>query len=190
MRTPNIATALDAPRESLDAAELEVVDNIARYGFHVMNIQTTEADALAQPEWRDVPDWTYSIGLYVSFGHPEIVIFSLPPESANAVLQDIADQARDGRELALGAIYDGELRSFPGQRFALETVASEWSESLFGWACWFYGASTDFPVAQYLWPDSAGRFAWEDGVGEHICQAQRKLDIAPIRAKQPPPPRC
>jgi hypothetical protein len=39
----------------------EDVDN---YGWHVMGVLDT----------ADIPAWAYSVGLYHSFGHPEILI--------------------------------------------------------------------------------------------------------------------
>jgi Domain of unknown function (DUF4262) len=187
---PEITTALDAPRSMLDDHERAVVQNVERHGFHIVVVQQSDEDAASQPEWREVPDWTYSVGLYLTFGVPEVVVFSLPSETATTVLWDIARAARDGRTFASRQVHVDGLPSFLGQRFSFEEVDDAWSESLFGWARWFYGAAFTIPIRQYLWPDARGRFAWDDGVSDHICQAQRRLLYPPTATGDPPGPRC
>jgi hypothetical protein len=83
---PHIPSVLDDPRDDLSESDRALVEDVERYGFHYITVGQSDADAEDLPDWQDVPDWTYSIGLYVSFGHPEIVVFTLDSEIAGPLL--------------------------------------------------------------------------------------------------------
>lgn len=182
----SVPTILDDAE--LDAEDRAFADDVREHGFRWIRVGESEQDALNFPEWRDTPAWSYTIGLYGSFGHPELVAFWLEREIAGALFWDLADAIKAGRTFRPGEIYSDALPSFDGQRFSLEAVSPDWIPSLFGTASWFYKGA-DFPIFQYLWPDRSERFVWEPEVTEDLYDVQPDLTEAPEYDDAPPRPR-
>jgi hypothetical protein len=61
--------SLDA-REGISAPDAKVLSDIERVGWHVMKV-------FARPNEKG-PEWAFSIGLFHTYQHPEIIIFGLP----------------------------------------------------------------------------------------------------------------
>jgi hypothetical protein len=184
-RTP---TVLDDPRDGFSDAEREVIDDVEEYGFHWISVGQSEQDNLDSPEWREVPGWSYTIGLYAMYAHPELVVFTLDDEIVGGVFWDLARQIAAGRTFETGGVYEDALPSFDGQSCSFELVSPGWAPELFGWAQWFYKGER-FPVLQYLWPDRHGKFATDDGVLAAVRESQPLLVDAPAHEGAPPPTR-
>ncbi len=102
---------------------------------------------------------TYSVGLHDTLGQAELLVVGLDPPVGHAVIRALAARMAAGHRLAdrerLAGVLDGvevELRY-------LEPTALSSVMTMTGW---FHGG-WDFPVMQVVYPDAAGRFAWEDG---------------------------
>ncbi|GAB3280094.1 hypothetical protein GCM10027589_06960 [Actinocorallia lasiicapitis] len=80
---------------------------------------------------REEPAWAFTVGLWHSFGVPELAMFGLPVTDLQFVLDEVAG-ARDG--------------ALPVER---RTVDEDW-RGLFGWLDGFYGRAV--PVTQVRWP--------------------------------------
>lgn len=111
------------------------------------------------------PEFTYSVGLYLNFLHPEILLMGLHPETARGVIAKIRDEADRGLILTAESVRHDlfsngrpvRFRAVPQDRyldyiprncnlyFSLFTRPDAWHD--FG-----------FPVLQAIWPDRAGRF--------------------------------
>ena len=105
------------------------------------------------------PAFSYTVGLF-GFGHPELLIFGLPHDSASSVLNDLCERVRRG-----GPIIAGELQTFDNWPHRLHAFAlADTSEVLFA-ANRFYNRPPDDPVPalQLVWDDRWGRFPWEPG---------------------------
>jgi hypothetical protein len=50
----------------------------------------------------DQPGWTYSIGLALSFGHPELVVVGGGMEVGGSVINDLGERIRRGRRFRVG----------------------------------------------------------------------------------------
>jgi Domain of unknown function (DUF4262) len=183
-----LPTMLDESAEGLSEDDRELLENVKQYGFHWFSIGQSDEDRIDFPEWRDVPGWSYTIGLHASYGHPEIVVFELENDIVGAVFWDLSELIEAGNKVEAGQIYDDVLPSFEGQRFVFEQVSPGWIPSLFGFASWFY-KHQDFPVLQYLWPARNGLFVWEAGAAETIRKAQPVLTEPPREEESPPPRR-
>jgi Domain of unknown function (DUF4262) len=181
-------TVLDDPRDGFSEDERKVIEDVEEFGFHWISVGQSEQDALDSPEWRDVPGWSYTIGLYARCAHPELVVFTLDNEIVGALFWDLARQIAAGRKLEAGEVYEDALPSFDGQTCSFELVSSGWAPELFGWAEWFYKGAR-FPVLQYLWPDRHGKFATDDDVLAAVRESQPTLVEAPAYEGAPPPPR-
>jgi hypothetical protein len=183
-----VPTVLDDPRDGFSEAEREVINDVEEFGFHWISVGLSEQDVLDSPEWRDVPGWSYTIGLYATCAHPELVVFTLDDEIVGALFWDLARQIAAGRTFEAGEVYEDVLPSFDGQTCSFELVSSGWARGLFGWAEWFYKGER-FPVLQYLWPDRHGNFVTDDDVLATVRESQPLLIEAPAYEGAPPPPR-
>lgn len=144
------------PEEDRDT---KLISDIEEVGWHVVMI----------PEDDDGPASAYSIGLFQTFGHPEIIIFGLDLGLMHQMINLIGEEVRQGRQFADGESASGILEGYD-VRFL--QVARRHYQEHFGYARWFYKGD-DFPALQCLWPDKHGRFPTDAVYPE------------PLRARQP-----
>lgn len=142
-------------------ADERLLEDVANYGWHV---------AIVPPE-EDSPGWAYSVGFLSTFGHPEVVVFGLPPEDAHALVNDVGDRIRNGitaeESAAIGDLLTGRICAVRG-------VAGRWKAALLEAATWFHGRE-DMPVLQILWADADGRLPGDAGFTELPAEAQPLL---------------
>jgi hypothetical protein len=119
-----------------------IVGNVERHGWGVVAVPGTF-------------DLAYTVGLWHSYGLPEMAMFGLQAQNMAGWLNECVDVVRaDGwPEGAFGGVLDG----FDTQ---LRGVHESWRDAFFGTAYRFY-RSWPVPVAQLVWPDAAGRWPWE-----------------------------
>lgn len=65
--------------------------NIEKFGLQVMSIDHTDYS----------PPFSYSIGLYQSYGHPEIICFGLSAKLCHTILNHIAEVIQSGEVIQL-----------------------------------------------------------------------------------------
>ena len=131
----------------LDPHERKCVQDVEEHGLHVLNVLPGQ----------DTPGWSYSVGLWRSYGHPEVVVFGLDDRVGHLLLNTIAGEIRAGRPFRADGEYDSVLE---GYRCAFKPVATVWYGPFFGWASWFYRGD-DYPVLQCVWPDKEHHWPWE-----------------------------
>jgi hypothetical protein len=164
MCTAHVATRerLDAPWKIEDETPDNIRDVIDEYGWWVGLIQ----------EDGEAPGFAYTIGLYEKFGHPEIIIFGLAPDSMHGILNHCGDMIRDGKRFPVGESVSGVLDSYD-VRFRAVTAKASYAEYL-GYGCRHYGDRV-FPVLQLLWPDKQHRFPGDDGAADFLAKRQPLL---------------
>ena len=123
-------------------------------------------DTIAETGWAVVavtaePAHAFTIGLWQSYGQPELVMFGLDPPDMQTWLNACVMVLR-ARPVADDQPFDGVLDGFS---VLLRTVHPSWHEPLFETMCAYYGR-TDVPVRQVVWPDRDGRWPWEEGATE------------------------
>ena len=64
--------------------------NIEKYGLQVMGISATNY----------LPSFSYSVGLYESYQHPEIICFGLPTDLAHLIINDVANLIKMAKKLS------------------------------------------------------------------------------------------
>jgi Domain of unknown function (DUF4262) len=122
---------------------------------------------------KDDFGWTYSLGIYDTCGHPELITVGLSPEVAKFCLNEISHRMREGvdvtkeRQKGLIANVECELRS----------VTPNWARRLMNFANWYNG-HTDYPVLQIIYPDLQNRFQWEEAFETRFIQPMLQPDIA------------
>ncbi len=109
--------------------------------------------------------WTYSLGIYDTCSHPELITVGLPLDVAKSCLNEVARRMRCGidvtkeRQKELIGNVDCELR----------IVAPRWVRRLMNFSNWYNG-NTDYPALQVIYPDLQNRFQWEEGFENRFTQ--------------------
>ena len=154
----------DDPRKR--SAEEKCEADIQQYGLHVLKVA-------GDNEW---PDFAYSIGLFDSFEHPEVIILGLPGDVAHRILNGLADILRSGKRFADGDESDDLLEGYPCRFLA---VPPEQVVAHFGWAMWYYDGRA-FPTLQLVYPDREGHWPWDGHVSSGFLAQQPILNAVPM----------
>src|SRR5215213_202909 len=103
------------------------------------------------------PSFGYTVGLH-GLGHPELVIFGLPPSDTAGVLNNLGERVRGGQNLA-----EGDLVRFPDWPHRLHVLPLVNPAEVLFVANRFYRRpdSLSVPGLQLVWDDKEGRFPWE-----------------------------
>lgn len=106
----------------------------------------------------DGPPFAYTVGLF-GLGHPELLVFGLPPEPAAWVLNSLGERVRAGESLQPGQLI--ALADWH-HSFVPETVPNP-GDIVF-WANDFYRRRNkgSVPVLQIAYDDGEGCFPWDD----------------------------
>jgi len=144
------------------AAEKKIISDVEKYGFQVAHV---ESDGYS-------PSFSYTIGLFKTYGYPELICFGLNQDLLHSVLWS-------GKELL-------DKQSAPDQRIGypdfigdydirLLTVNKSWYRYYFGYGIWF-NAGQGFPALQIVWPDKQALYPWQDGFNSNWKAGQPLLD--------------
>lgn len=134
-------------RTPTDEAERKAVANVKKYGLHIIQVFADENN----------PQFSYSIGLYENYLHPEIIIIGLRHELAIVLLNNMAHDIKNGKTFTAGEYHEGVLDNF--LCYFDEVPKSQYKDNV-GWATWFY-EGTDFPLIQCVYPTVKGKFPWD-----------------------------
>lgn len=123
-------------------------------------------DTIAEVGWAVVavtaePAHAFTVGLWQSYGEPELVMFGLEPPDMQTWLNACVLVLRSG-PVPDDRPFEGVLEGFP---VLLRTVDPSWHEPLFETMCAHYGR-TDVPVRQVVWPDREGHWPWDEAATE------------------------
>ena len=129
-----------------DKSEQKVINDIATYGWHCVNIM---ADG-------ELPSYSFTIGLFQSYGHPELIIFGLKAEVAHQILAIVADAAKSGDPLDLTQPTDALLNNY--SCCFVQVPLTEYRDNV-GYCRWYYQGN-GFPLYQIVWPSRSGLFPW------------------------------
>jgi hypothetical protein len=132
--------------EGLDDGDRKLLSDVDQVGWHVVMIG----------EEAGVPGWSFSIGLFKTFNHPEIVVFGLPLTLSGQVINLIGDEIKRGARFEPGLEYTEILE---GVLCTFRPVNPRWYRPFLGYAMWFYQGA-EFPALQCIWPDKQHHFPW------------------------------
>jgi hypothetical protein len=149
----------------MDSVEEKLRHDVQQFGWHVMNVL---------PEGEHPPH-SYSIGLFATYGHPEIVVVGLPGNRAHHFINNLADEIKDGATFEAGSRYRHVIEGFDVMFLRVEPAMYR---EHFGRALDYYGG-LGFPVVQMVWPDRHNVFPWE-----RSCDAGIR-DLQPVLARRP-----
>jgi hypothetical protein len=103
--------------------------------------------------------WTYSTGLFDTYGQPEIILTGFPTGLAQFIVNEVGRRYLDGKRMEV----DQRTEGFIGNNIDVifKPVAKVWVNRLMLRTLWYYG-NDDFPVLQCICPDFKNRFPWEE----------------------------
>lgn len=110
------------------------------------------------------PEFTYSVGLYLNFQHPEILLMGLHPSTAHSIISKIREEAINGQSLEADSVrhdlFDNgrelRFRPVPQERY-LDYVPRN-CNLYFSLFLRNLPRDFGFPVLQGIWQDRGGRF--------------------------------
>ncbi|MFI6316979.1 DUF4262 domain-containing protein [Nonomuraea sp. NPDC050556] len=142
--------------------QLHMVKYVRRSGWGVNDVFGDDS----------APGWAYTVGLWHTFRHPEVVIFGLNDDLRWSCLEGIGEQVRDGRGVADGESREGMLK---GVSVLIRAMHPSWRISLFGTrgsVYSFYEGTPLPPFLQMVWPDTKGNLPWDDDVDPEMDEQQ------------------
>jgi hypothetical protein len=145
-----------------DADDVRLIKNVIAHGCHIIGVEKEIG----------YPEFAYSIGLYLNYLQPEIVIVELDHTVAGRVINRIAKHFKNGGTLTCGMPYSGFYDASP--LMFRELRMTEHTEEL-GFAIWFYcsrSGGLTFPVFQAIWPDKTGRFPSDPACEPSVARTQ------------------
>ena len=147
------------------------------YGFKLVSTQ----DELDERIYREVvtdgcsilsfgsgpaaPEFTYSVGLFLNFLHPEILVMGLHPGTAHRLITKLRDGAAQGASVTSDSVRHDLFDDCRPVRFRV--VSQERYLDYLGRNCNFYFSlfgrgsvlhDFGFPVLQVIWPDRDGHY--------------------------------
>jgi len=149
-----------------DAKEQRLLDDISKYGWHCVNV-------LAEGE--EGP-YSFTVGLFHTHKHPELIIFGLKSEVARKILSNAVEGLPQGKRLDLNAPTDELLVGY--SCCFVEVPVSQYREHV-GFARWYYGGN-EFPLYQIVWPSRDGYFPWHPKASQEFRQCQPVVGHSPV----------
>lgn len=138
--------------------------DIARVGWHYLLIRGAEGE----------PGFAYTIGLWQSYRHPELMIVA-PGEDPSGFapnLEALAKRVAAGEVIRPNVPIKGAFNNFSG---VAREIRKDWYPSFLGGAGKVYN-SFDFPALQVYFPDHQGHYPWESQADPELFRVQPLLD--------------
>ena len=152
--------ALPEPRNDY---ERKLLDNIERHGCQVTSVFDPDGDG---------PAFSYSVGIPLKFGAPEVIVVGLPIELGHRLVNTYRDRVRAGDRFVPRTPYQGFLEGFP---VSFVVVAARHREQYLRSARWLHGGVA-FDALQLVFPTKAGVWPWDPSAPEGFLKAQPLLD--------------
>ena len=156
---------MPAPESQIDR---DLQATIATHGWAVINVA----------EEPDCPPFSYTIGLYRTLQHPELLVMGLADGVAQELLNVAGRLIRNGQHFAAGAETEDLLE---GYSTTFRAIPVRQYRAYLGHARWLDDGD-GFPALQLVYPDRAGEWPWSAAVSAGFRERQ------PILADTPIPP--
>lgn len=153
---------MTSPQDHKHTDDDKLIADIKTYGWVVMAIGATDYQ----------PQFAYTVGLWKTYNHPELICFGLSPKTLHSILNSAGRLVRDGQRLHVGRDYDD---FFSGGTAQFINVDPRNLNDYFGYAVSFNGKA-DFPALQLVWTDRNKRYPWEENFEEALVYQQPLLD--------------
>jgi len=142
--------------------EARIKQDVAEYGYHMGLI----ADDGYQP------GFAYTIGLWETYQHPEVIIIGLRQEAMVGILTNLGQEISKGKRYEAGATYEGVI-----DRYEITSVSVNPDNYPYymGYGMWYY-KGRDYPAVQLVWPDLEAHWPWEEDFNPKTRFSQPLLD--------------
>jgi hypothetical protein len=158
--------SLDEPRDGFSA---QLDQSVEQHGWTAIYVGDYEA----------APTWAYTMGFQDTLGQPEVIVFDIPKDSANALLWEVFAQLKDGRlVLEDGKVWsEGEALPCVWRKVDRSQVESEdgWFTFAMVRSLARGGTPFDFEAFQLVLSDNDGRLPWDAGYDEALRPRQPAL---------------
>jgi len=151
----------DPQRAARDEPERIVLSNISEFGWHAVNVIEDDGQS----------PWTFTIGLYETWQHPELIIIGRSRATAYKMLESLATQIEDGGPPNLA---DSEPYPLLGIPCHFLEVNPRYYSDYVGFALWYY-RKRKFPLFQIIWPDREGIYPWHPRAPKSVKEWQPVL---------------
>jgi hypothetical protein len=145
-----------------EAIESIINADVENNGCHIVLV---EADDY-------LPAFAYTIGLFQTYHHPEIICFGLSPETLKTLTSDAHKLVKQGKKLIPGYLFPEFLKGYQTQFLRVNPA---YYPNYFSLAQQFY-KSRNFPALQLVWPDKQHKFPWENSFDPNYKFRQPLLD--------------
>lgn len=149
--------------EAFNDYEQKLLDNIKVHGWQCTSVGAGDGS----------PPFSYTVGLFQSFGYPELMIVGLASKISHDILTIAARAAQKGTPLNLeeptDVLVDGYSCVFvrvPESEYRIYVTSSSW-----------YYESNSFPLYQIVWPSKDGHFPWHPLANENFRVAQPVIGV-------------
>jgi hypothetical protein len=159
-RRDDVGSAWSRQDESVSAIQ-QAIDAV---GWAVQYVEPGDTD--------DEPAFSYTIGLFTSYGHAELIIVGMRPEIMHGVLNLVAARVRDGHTVPVDTPLDWLGGPYPIRFRQVRERASY--EAYVGRAIDFHRGQS-FALLQLVWPDKEHRYPGEPGTSDSFNRAQPLL---------------
>ncbi|OON68848.1 DUF4262 domain-containing protein [Hymenobacter sp. CRA2] len=129
-------------------AERQILHDVQEHGFFV---------ALFHGDGYS-PGFAYTIGLFQTYGYPELICFGLGHELMHSLFWEAKRLFDEQPQPDLNVGHPGFLE---GHDVRFLVVDKACYADYLGYGMWFYNGR-DFPALQLVWPDQQGLFPWQD----------------------------
>ena len=139
----------------------KISDDIRDYGWHVIKVLEDES----------APGFGYSIGLFETFKHPEIIIVGLKLDLIHLLINNIGEDIKNGLTLVPFSFNSDIIDNF--ECYISEVKKSHYDKYV-GQAQAYYD-SDEFPLLQCIYPTLKGVYPWQSDWPEDIKNLQPVL---------------
>jgi hypothetical protein len=163
---------LPETRVSLDRAEDEherkAIEDIREYGVHILHVFDDKGES---------PDFSYTVGLWNTHGHPEILISGLKENLRHRLLNNLNFGIKQGRQYRDGQSCTDVI---DGYRCYFQELPKRQYRKYLGWDRWFYDGD-EFDAVQMLWPSVDHIYPWDEKASGTLKSSQEILTKIPVR---------
>jgi len=142
--------------------EESIKEIVEKHGWYIALFHATDY----------LPSFAYTIGLWKTFGHPEVISFGFKIETLGAILNMAGDKIKAGETIQTSRDYDD---FFENGRAQFINVHEENLKDYFGYGLW-YNEHKPFPALQLVWTDRLNHFPWDANYEEEFIYKQPLLD--------------
>lgn len=145
----------------MNAGDRKLLSDVKEFGWHVLSVY----------EDNEGPGFSFTIGLYHTFEHPEVLMIGLDTDFMSGILNNIGDDIKNGQHYEAGKEYPEIVENY---KCSFQKIDEKFYVDYLGTAMWFYKGKS-FPALQCVYPDMSGHYPWDGKVNPALIEMQPVL---------------